>query len=110
MSFGSNIAKLRKIGGVSQSEFAKAIGVSSVTVSSWECDKMGVKADVLMKIADYFDVSTDFLLDRNSSVSDLTYSDISILKKVYNNMDETSRKNMMKILKLVFESHFEHIE
>ena len=59
-----NIKKLRIAKGINQVEFAKDMGVSKQCVSNWENDNVMPSIEMLCKIADYFLVSTDFLLGR----------------------------------------------
>ena len=61
-SLNENIKKLRINFGLNQVEFAKEIGVSKQCVSNWENDNVLPSIEMLIKIADYFKVSTDFLL------------------------------------------------
>lgn len=61
-SLNDNIRKLRINFGLNQVEFAKEIGVSKQCVSNWENDNVLPSIEMLIKIADFFKVSTDFLL------------------------------------------------
>lgn len=60
------LKELRKIKGVSQSEFAKYMNVAQNTVSRWENGDRLMDTDTLIRAADYFDVTADYLLNRNS--------------------------------------------
>ena len=53
---------LRQQNKMSQSEVARKIGVSSSAVSAYEADEISPSLDTLVKIADLFHVSTDYLL------------------------------------------------
>ncbi|MGE6368342.1 helix-turn-helix domain-containing protein [Planococcus kocurii] len=64
MSLGSKIKKLRDREGIQQKDFAKKIGVSNVVLSRYESDERKPDYDTLQKIADYFEVTTDYLLGR----------------------------------------------
>ena len=77
---GENIQKLRKSFSISQVEFAKALGVTKQCVSNWENSYIQPSLDMLVKIADYFKVSTDFLLGRtqNNPISTEGLSDREI--------------------------------
>lgn len=77
---GENIQKLRKSFSISQVEFAKALGVTKQCVSNWENSYIQPSLDMLVKIADYFKVSTDFLLGRtqNNPISTEGLSDKEI--------------------------------
>ena len=75
------VKQLRVARGINQVEFAKALGVSKQCVSNWENDNVMPSVEMLCKIADYFLVSTDYLLGRASdrliNVSELTEDEIS---------------------------------
>jgi transcriptional regulator with XRE-family HTH domain len=57
-----NIKKLRRARNISQVELAKALFVSKQSVSNWENDNIMPSVEMLIKIAKYFSVSTDYLL------------------------------------------------
>lgn len=59
--FQVNLKKLREGKGLSQAKFAKEIGVSQSTVGMWESGKNKPEFSALLKIADYFNVTTDIL-------------------------------------------------
>lgn len=58
-----NIKKLRLLRSISQVELAHALNVSKQCVSNWENDNIQPSIEMLVRIAKYFDVSTDYLLD-----------------------------------------------
>lgn len=60
-----NIKKLRLARGINQVEFAKSLCVTKQCVSNWENDNVVPSIEMLIKIADFFCVSTDFLLGRD---------------------------------------------
>lgn len=60
------INELRTAHGLTQVEFAKHLSVSKQTVSNWENNNIQPSIDMLVKIADYFGVSTDYLLGRSN--------------------------------------------
>ena len=59
-----NLQLLRKNKKLKQSEIANYIGVASSTYSCWENDISEPDFYYLKKLADFFDVSVDILLDR----------------------------------------------
>ena len=61
-SFGKNLKELRKERSLLQANVAKELCVTEATVSRWELGKQEPDFDMLIKIAKYFGVSTDFLL------------------------------------------------
>ena len=50
--------------GISQRDLGKAMGVSAVTISRYETGEHEPGIAELVKIADYFNVSVDYLLGR----------------------------------------------
>lgn len=61
---GMRIKDLRTERGISQRELGKAIGVSQKAVDYWERGVNEPKASYITIIADYFNVSADYLLGR----------------------------------------------
>lgn len=61
--FGERLKRLRKDNDITQSELAKQIGVVPSAVGKYERTPASYPSvDALIKIADYFDVSLDYLL------------------------------------------------
>ena len=58
----NRIAELRKLHKISQGELGKAIGAAQNTVSNWEKGNRDPDNDTIKKIAEYFGVTTDYIL------------------------------------------------
>ena len=67
--FADRLKKLRTKKGLTQIQFAKEFCISSGTIAMWETNKRMPDSDMLIKIANYFDVSVDYLLDNKKSPS-----------------------------------------
>ena len=63
-----NIKLLRQQKGLNQVEFAKRISVTKQCVSNWENDNVLPSIEMLERLADFFGVSTDYLLGRNAEL------------------------------------------
>lgn len=61
---GDMIKELRKERNISQAALASKIGVSQKAIDYWERGVNEPKASYIVKLADFFDVSADFLLGR----------------------------------------------
>lgn len=57
-----------KAGYSSQQAFADAFGVAQTTVASWECGKREPKFDTMQRLADFFGVTVDYLLGRDTEI------------------------------------------
>lgn len=63
-SLSSRIKELRKERGMKQSELAKVLHISQQAIGSWETGRTIPGADTLNDLADYFNVTADYLLGR----------------------------------------------
>lgn len=62
ISFGQKIKKLRTEMGYSQAYLAELVGVSTQSISNWECDNSMPDISQIVPLAGSLMVSTDFLL------------------------------------------------
>ena len=60
--FQERLKELRSEKGLSQTELAKELNVSQRSISSWETGFRQPDFETLRLIAEYFDVTTDYLL------------------------------------------------
>ena len=62
MIIGERIKELRLERGLSMQKLANAIGVDKHTIIYWENEVNEPKASYIVKLAQFFDVTTDYLL------------------------------------------------
>ena len=72
MTFSEMSRYLRKEKGLSQVELAKALNVSKACISMIEIGKNEPTAITLIKYADFFDCSIDYLLGREDDFGNVT--------------------------------------
>lgn len=65
--FSKRFIQLREERNLLQSDVAKIFNVEQPTVSQWENNKRIPDSSMIIIIANYFDVSTDYLLGRSES-------------------------------------------
>lgn len=71
MNFGETLKRLRIQKNKTQLEISKILGVNFQTIYKYEKNIVVPPADTLVKLADYFEVTIDYLLghsDNNSSM------------------------------------------
>lgn len=87
---GDKIKDLRISYSLNQVELAKNLHVSKQTISNWENNNIPPSVDTLIRIADYFNVTTDYLLERQyrrSIVADgLTDAQIAHIQNIINDI------------------------
>lgn len=87
ISISKNIAKLRKKKGITQEQLALALNISTQAVSKWETNTTQPDTQTLPLIADYFEVSIDYLFYGE----EYAYNDI--YNKVWDKVAEHAQKS-----------------
>ncbi len=72
MTFSEISKSLRKENGLSQVQLAEALNVSKACISMIEIGKNDPTANTLLKYADFFQCSTDYLLGREDDLGNIT--------------------------------------
>ena len=92
---------LRNEKGESLRKIAKYLNVTIQTISNYETEKRDMTPDTILKLAEYFDVTTDYLLGktdiRNPSkqIDDvLNEAMIGMSKEDYEKLTETQKKQI----------------
>ena len=87
MTFKEKVVKLRKMKGLTQDEFASAVGVSRQAVQKWESGAVVPDLENLIKISKHFGISLDALvMDSDTRITEeLTFN--KALKPKYANLD-----------------------
>ena len=84
VEFGQRIKELRVQRRMTQGEFARRLGVTKSSISSYENGSRFPSYDVLLNMARVFKVSTDFLLGRGDGttldVTGLTGEQVMVLR------------------------------
>ncbi|MCI8820138.1 MAG: helix-turn-helix transcriptional regulator [Clostridia bacterium] len=84
------IKTLRTARGINQIELAKSLGVTKQCVSNWENDNIQPSVEMLIKIASFFMVTTDYLLgletERKIILSGLTEKQIAHLSLIIDDL------------------------
>ncbi|MGE5544680.1 MAG: helix-turn-helix domain-containing protein [Bacillota bacterium] len=62
MSIGARLVELRKKKGLSQAALSKQLGINRSTYAEWEIGRRRPELDSLIKLAEFYGISTDFIL------------------------------------------------
>lgn len=89
-----NIKKIRLAQNISQVELARRLNVSKQSVSNWENDNIQPSIDMLIKIANCFGVSTDYLLglstEKTIDATGLTDMQIAHIRQIIDDIKSTA--------------------
>ena len=66
-NFGTHLKSLRKSKNITQKQLALAIGATERSIQKYEIEERKPSYDVLIALADYFDVSIDYLVGRSDN-------------------------------------------
>jgi len=90
IELGTRIRLLRTVKRLSQRELAKALGSATSTISEIERGGRAPRTELLLRMADYFGVSTDYLLGRGTEdhgkVLKGLIAEVDKLKKDYDDL------------------------
>ena len=62
----TRLIELREEKGLSQNQLSKELNISQAAISKWEAGVSKPNIDCLITLADFFGVSTDYLLGRDN--------------------------------------------
>src|SRR5699024_1312543 len=94
-NIGYRISELRKQAGMSQFQLAKVLDIATSTLGMYETGKREPSLKVMNRIANYFNVTTDYLLGRPEKKDDDTKTaDIEDLDKMIDNARSFGGKKM----------------
>ena len=83
VNFGEKLKTLRKQAGMTQTELPRRLNITKSVVSYYELQERNPSPDTLIKLADIFHVTTDYLLGidhkKMIDVSDLSDEDMHFL-------------------------------
>ena len=65
MSFSERLVLLRKSNNLTQKQLAAKTGLSELAIQHYEAQRRKPAFDVLLALADYFNVSLDYLVGRS---------------------------------------------
>ena len=99
---GERLAELRKDRGLSQQEFAEIFGLSTSTISSYEREVNEPDDSTKVKIAQYFNISLDYLLGATNQEIVLDRSNVLILQKDF---PGSEMKTLQKFVEFIIYQH-----
>lgn len=73
-TFGERVSTLRNNKGLSQSELAGRLNIAKSTLAMYETDKREPSFEVVQRIADFFNVTTDYLITGETSIKSEDHS------------------------------------
>ena len=83
---------------MSQVDLGRKLGVTKQAVSNWENNNILPSVDLLIRIAKFFSVSTDYLLEIDKShyieIEGLSVEEITHVQQIINDIRKYKQKNV----------------
>ena len=109
MTLAENIKMMRYSMGKTQKQVANDIGLEQGMYANWETGRKMPSAENLVKLADYFRCSIDYLLNRELEDGRKTYDDYQVKSKkseiqsIYNELDNVKQHMALTYVKQLHE-------
>lgn len=100
------LRELRKEKGISLKELGAAMGVAESTMSLYENGKRQPDYETLLKLAEYFNVTVDYLLRGNDN-SERLPEELVILNRKARNMSPEKRQKLLEMARVMFKEDFD---
>ncbi|MFX3632831.1 MAG: helix-turn-helix domain-containing protein [Candidatus Pristimantibacillus sp.] len=102
MTMGNRLKELRIQRSLSQEAVARTIGITRSAYSHYEINNRQPVYDTLIKLAAFFSVTTDYIIDGDSRVA--ATAETNEIIRLLNNMNQDKRKESIdKMLDLIRE-------
>ncbi len=109
--FADKLKELRNKEGISQAALGKALNMSQQGIAKWETGSTSPNPEMLRKIAQYFNVSIDELLDNDikkssgekpEDIAEDEDDDIVLFNREARKMTPEQRKKLLEMAKVMF--------
>ncbi|MCP4049758.1 MAG: helix-turn-helix transcriptional regulator [bacterium] len=107
LTFGEKLMLLRKKKSISQKKLAELLGIAIQNMPRYEKDDYLPKPEILIKLADIFGVSIDYLLiDSHQNPEPMNILDTELLQlvKAIDNLNENEKNRLKNLVKSYLDS------
>ncbi|MBA4543434.1 MULTISPECIES: helix-turn-helix domain-containing protein [Thermoactinomyces] len=107
MDLGTRLKALRNKAKLSQKDLAEKLGINRVTYSQYEVNRREPDIDTLQKIADFYEISLDYLAGRTDhQTSKKESKDIDRTQDMLNAIESGDLKKLIEIMKELDELYY----
>lgn len=93
---GDKLRQLRQENGLRQEQVARLVGADRSSISAWETDSRQPSYQSLVRLAEVYNVSTDFLLGRTGGrpldLSGLTATEVAVITELVAGMTSKNKQ------------------
>lgn len=100
--FGNRLKELRTEKDITGEDLGKILNVTKAAISNWESGNRSPDSNTVIKIADFFDVSLDYLYGKTDSKHNIPKGkvdeDVEKLAKILLQLDKKEQKKIMNYI------------
>ena len=96
--FDKRLKNLRSEAKINQTDLARALGVTQGTIGNWETGKRIPDAETLKEVANYFNVSVDYLIGNDTKEESQAYFDDPKIKMLARNLSQISDEDRKTVI------------
>ncbi|MEH7217017.1 helix-turn-helix domain-containing protein [Bacillus toyonensis] len=93
--FGKQLRELRNKQGISANTLGKTLGIPQTTISNWENMRSEPNYELLVRIANYFNVTVDYLVGNDNETNKNEISRLA--KELYDNLNSVPQPERQRI-------------
>lgn len=101
---GKKLTELRKNNKLTQKQFCNIFKIAQPTISLWENEEREPEPVMIKNIANYFNVSIDYLMDNEKSIKE------NDLTKLERELKKEDKEKLMTVIKVMFPDEYEKIK
>ncbi len=103
----TNLTKLRNQRGISQKIVGEEIGITQQNLSRYEKNVLFIPADMLIRLADYYNVTTDYILgitdEKKAFQGKRRFTDKEQVMELYESLAPKKKKMIRQIMEEIKE-------
>lgn len=103
------LKELRKAKGISLKELGSIVGVAESTMSLYENGKRQPDYETLLKLAEFFGVTVDYLL-RGKDESENLPEELAIFNRGARKLSPENRKKLLDMARIMFKEDFKEFD
>lgn len=102
--FATRLRELRKVNNISQQKLSSYLNFGYTAIANYESGRNQPSLDTVKKIAQYFDVTVDYLIgasDYQRRGNEITEKEAELLE-IFRRMNEEEKDALLKVVNLMF--------
>ncbi len=110
MDLGEKLKNIRESKGFTQIQAAKALEISNVVLNRYEKNERRPDAEMLKRIAEFYNISVDYILGLTSNPNESSITDLeefiknNDIKYCGEPVDKEDKENLLDFMKLAFKT------